>query len=773
MKNRKSIFIILFILKSMVSFSQTSNLTGTLYTIEEKTVPYANLTLQELSISTKSDANGKFNFNSVPYGEYHIYVSHDGYSNKTVKMLLDTSEKKFDIVLVKSLFETATIDVTGSFNPTDISNSTFSVTSITARTLSKIRGENIASTIQNIPGINNFSTGNSIGKPVIRGMTSQSVLIVQDGVKHESQQWGDEHAPEISLFDLDRIEILRGPASLIYGADGIGGVINIISKPMQFSSNKSLLKYGNLDLNGFSMNSEGAGNLMFGIGTENFGIKGFAGYRKGNNIKTPEGEYIVNTPEGENIIQGGILSNSSNKEFEGGAKLGYKGNFGIINAEYQNFNRELQLHDDPSEDPDATPNQKLLTNHFEASGNFYLNKNLVFEPVLSYETQSRKEFENIEDKNNDVASLNLFLKSFIGDFKLNHSFSKDISGSAGLSIETQQNQTTGIEKLIPNYSANNFGIYFMEKIEKKYYTISAGLRFDTKNENIKETVFETDEEGNPVKVAYPNDLNFNSFSGSAGIVYKPASNIDLFTNIGSGWRPPSEFDLYSDGVHEGTGRYDIGLITNNPSYNPPPERSLNFDLGTRFRSDFVNAELSFFRNQISNFIYPAPAGFTDSLSGFPVFNINQASSSFIGYEYNIQIQPVNWAIISFSGDNVKTKNVATSEPLPYTPPAKNIISVKFQEGNFGSFYNPYINFSAKIVSAQNEVYPLEVPTEGYTLFGAGFGFDFALSKAITSLDFSVSNIGNHKYTDPLSRYRYYAMAPGRSFNLKITIPFQF
>ncbi len=771
-RNYLNIFV-LFILFSQFAHSQTADISGTIYSNDENIIKYANLIIQELAIKTTSDINGNYLFSSIPYGEYHIYLTHDGYSDKTVKILIDTNNKKFDIVLVKSLFETPTIDVTGSFSPVDISNSTYSVSSISARTLSKIRGQNIANTIQNIPGVNNFSTGNSIGKPVIRGLTSQSVLVVQDGVKHESQQWGDEHAPEISLFDLERIEILRGPASLMYGADGIGGVINIISKPIQFSSMKKNITYGNFDLNGFSMNNEGILNLMLGFGSANFGVKGFAGFRQGGNIKTPEGELTVNTPEGENTIQGGVLSNSNSREFEGGFKMGFKSDFGIISAEYQNFSRELQLHDDPAEDPYATPNQKLLTNHFEVKGNLYLNENFQLEPVFSYETQSRKEFESAEDKTVDNASLNLFLKSLNADLKLNHNLTEKINGAVGLSFGTLNNQSLGEEKLIPNYNAYDFGIYLMEKMEIKHFTFSAGGRFDSKYENIKQTVFETDSSGNPLKVITPNDLNFSSFSGSAGLVYKPFNELDIFSNIGSGWRPPSEFDLYADGVHEGTGRYDIGLIVQDSLLNPDPERSLNIDLGSRIRTEYINAEISFYRNIVNNFIYPAPTGLTDPESNLPVYDITQASSTFWGYEYNIQVQPLSWMIFTFTGDYVRTKNIQTSQPLPYTPPGKNIIALKFQNNGFGSFYNPYFNISAKIVSSQNNVDPLEGTTEGYTLIDLGLGFDYILSGAIASVDFSVSNLADTKYTDHLSRYRYYAMGPARSFNLKFTVPFQF
>lgn len=773
MKRLLILFFISTVFPTLCIYSQTSDLSGTVTNENGKPVSFVNLSLSELSISTFSNSNGKYSFNSIPQGTYHISITRTGYLNKTIDVKVNSKEIKCDIEIEKSLIETPTIDVTSSFNPTEISNSTFSVTSIGPRTLSRTRSENIATTIQNVPGINNLSTGNAIGKPVIRGLTSQSVIMVHDGVKNESQQWGDEHAPEISVFDLDRIEILRGPASLIYGADGIGGVINIISKPLQFSPKSKLLTYGSLDLNGFSMNTEGAGDLMLGIGTKDFSIKGFAGYRKGKEITTPDGSLTINTPDGKRTIEGGKLSNSANNEFEGGIRLGYNGKFEMINAEWQIFNRELQLHDDPVADPDATGNQKLVTNHFEAKGSLYLSKNLQLEPILSYETQIRKEFKSIEDKNNDAATLNLDLKIFQSDLRLHHSLKNNISGTVGLSISTQDNKTLGKEKLIPNYNATNFGSYLSEKIEKKYFAFSVGVRYDNKTQDIKETIFEVDGNGNPTKTVLPRKLTFNSLSESAGFVYKPMKELNIYTNVGSGWRPPSEFDLYADGVHEGTGRFDRGLITVDSTLNPEPERSLNIDLGIRIRTKYFNGEISFFRNLINNFIYPSPTGEIDSISNLPVYDIKQAKSTFIGFEYSLQFHPVNWAILYVSGDFVETKNKVTNNPLPFTPPSKTIFELKIQKENIGKLYNPYINLGSKIVAAASRTDPLEASVEGYTLFNAGIGFDFVLTKSIASIDFSVSNLTDKKYVDHLSRYRYYAMNPGRSFNLKISVPFQF
>lgn len=738
-----------------------------------KPVSFVNLTITELSLSTLSNDKGEFSFSNIPAGVYHISTIRTGFKSSIKLVEVNSELTGIDIRIEKSLIETPVIDVTSSFAPVDIRNSTFSISSLSPRELTKQRSEILAGTIENIPGVNNFSTGSSLGKPVIRGLTSLGVIIVHDGVKHESQQWGDEHAPEISLYDLERIEILRGPASLVYGSDAIGGVVNIISKPLQYSTNKNGIFYGGIDLGGSSVNGQKTGNVSIGYGLSNWGIKSHIGYRSTGNTKTPDGTFPVNTlePETKDTIHGGTLSNSGTDEIEGGAAIGVTGDFGHIDGGFEIFNRDIQMHDS---DPDATANQKLRTNQFELSGQFNLKKNLILEPVLSYQQQARKEYESIEDKNSDLASLNLELKNFQGDLRLQHLLSKNVSGTAGVSFTSTENKTLGIEKLIPNYSSNSFGFYISEQFQFDKFTISAGARFDTKKLNIKSTVFESDSLGNTIKEVMPKKLNFDALSGSVGIVTHPSKNIDLFANLGRGWRAPSEFELFVDGEHEGTGRIERGLITLDSNANPNPESSWNIDFGIRANFKKFSASVSLFKNIINDFIYPSPAGIFDSSAMLPVFDIKQAKANFIGAEYTLQFHPFDFLLLSLNGDYVTAKNDGTGNYLPFIPPAKNILEIKFQDKQIGSsLYNPYISFSAKVVSAQTNTDPMETSTDGYTLFKAGFGFDFVLSKSIASLDFSIDNIADTKYVNHLSRYKTYALNPGRSFDLKFSMPFNF
>jgi iron complex outermembrane receptor protein len=771
----KSILILFIIFSSHIIFAQENySIKGTVTDSEtNKPVQFASLSLEDLSISTMTDVKGNFEFTNIPQGIYNIIISRTGY--KTNKAITELKENitALSFKLQKSLIETPTIDVTSSFTPIDVSSSTYSLSAITERELAKQRGEVLANTIDNIPGVNNISTGVAIGKPVIRGLTSLGVIIVHDGVKHESQQWGDEHAPEVSLYDIERIEILRGPASLVYGSDAIGGVVNIVSKPLQFSTKKNGIFYGGLDLGGYTVNDQKTGNLSLGYGMKNWGVKGHLGFRSNNNTKTPDGTFVVNTldPNAKDTIYGGRLSNSGATELETGAEFGLTGDFGHIDAGYEMFDRDIQMHD---LDPLATANQRIRTKQFELSSEFHLSKNFTLVPILSYQLHSRKEFESTEEKDLDAAVLNLDLKNFQGDLRLQHVLSKDISGTIGASFTSTKNQTLGIEKLIPNYNSSSFGIYLSEQMQKKYFTVSLGGRFDSKSLNTEYTVFETDTSGNPLKIITPRTLTFDAFTGSFGIVTHPVDNIDLFANIGRGWRAPSEFELYVDGEHEGTERIERGLITLDSTSNPKPESSWNIDLGLRANFKNISASFSFFNNTISNFIYPSPTGEFDSTAMLPVYDIKQDKGLFWGFEYTLQIQPLDFLLLSLNGDYVTAKNDATGNFLPFIPAAKNIIEMKLQEKQLGnSIYNPYFSFSTKIVSAQNNVDPLETTTDGYVLLKAGLGFDFVFSKSIASVDFSVDNLADTKYVDHLSRFKSFAMNPGRSFNLKLSMPFNF
>lgn len=772
-KQIKAIFLFAFLCSIVQSQTLPSNnlFKGFVKDENDRPLEFVSVVIEDLGLISSTNSKGMFYFGNVSSGDYLLTFKRNGYQSRSLEVDFSGIDTMLSITMTESLIETPVIDVTGSFNAVDISKSTFSITELNSRNITKLRSQTLAETIQNIPGISNISTGPGIGKPVIRGLGSQSVLIVHDGVKHESQSWGDEHGPELSLFDLERIEVLRGPASLIYGADGIGGVINVISKPLMFSGKKHAIFYGDAVLGGFSGDEQLLGSLGLGVGSKKFGLKGHLGYRNTGNVKTPEGTFLVNTPEGTKEITGGVLSNSSSKEFQAGANLGVNGSFGNVNLGFETFRRELGIHEDPAEDPEATLTQKMNTSQVSIESSFDLSPGFQIKPVFSFQLQDRKEFETKADVESDNYALYLRLGTFDASLKLDHQLSKCLGGTIGTSFTYQKNETLADEKLIPNYYANTVGIYLLEKFIIGDLTLSAGTRLDSKNLNIKETVFETDSAGIPVKVLNPDMINFSSVTGSFGIVYSPVKLLNIYANAGRGWRPPSEFELYVDGVHEGAGRFERGLKSLDPYSVPEPEESINIDLGIRLNYKALRIELSAYRNLVDNFIYPSPTG--DTLEGNPVFDIKQSRSTFIGYEYSVQYQPLKWLVLNVSGDFVRTENNATGNPLPFTPPMKNIFEFKLQKHSWGMLLNPYFRISAKVISPQSKTDPLEAKTDGYILLNGGIGFDFEFAKSAASVDLIVTNFADIKYVDHLSRYKGYALNPGRSFSLQLSVPFRF
>ena len=259
---------------------------------------------------------------------------------------------------------------------------------------------------------------------------------------------------------------------------------------------------------------------------------------------------------------------------EGGATFGYRGDFGYIDAGFETYDREIQMY---KSDPTSTGSQKLNTNQIVLNGNINLGEKFHLEPVISYQIHSRKEYETAYDKEIDEPELYWKLNTFQGDIRLHYDQSRNFTGTFGIAVMDMVNKSLGTEKLIPNFHTAGFGVYAMEKYNTERFTVSGGLRFDVKNVNIRNTIMEEDTSGAAAHEITPRSIDFNALSGSLGLVYRPSDKIDIFTNIGRGWRSPSEYEMYVDGVHEGTNRYERGLITLDPSASPTIESSLNID----------------------------------------------------------------------------------------------------------------------------------------------------------------------------------------------------
>jgi iron complex outermembrane receptor protein len=732
--------VLIFAIVAGPSFAEPSaslqSLSGTVLNEKQSPLANVNVTIPALKRGTTTDVAGKFTFDKLPAAIYVVAISQIGYRSETRTVNLTNGDATLTVTLHVSPLTMSTVTVTAKPQPTDVLTTPQAVAVLEGAQLNQLRGQTIIQSLEKSPGVSLYTTGAGIAKPVIRGLTSQRVLVVTDGVRQEGQQWGDEHGPEIDALDVDRIEVVRGPNSVLYGSDALGGVINIIKVEIPSASAGAPQLGGNFLLNGFSNNNQGAGALSL------YGASGIWGYRA--NLSLRDGS-DVRTPDGK-------LFNSGGNEHNGSGMLGLQGDWGSVSADYSRFNEKLQIHEDPAEDPEATPFQKIQHDKV------HLHANLPF-PALRLEVNGgwqqnhRREFEEIDATD---PALNLILKTTSVEVKAHHQPLGSTFGTIGLSLLRQKNETLGEEKLIPAYTTTNVAGFIYEETHIQEMSFSAGLRYDTRNLEVTAN----EDLGVPAQTR-----DYHAVTGTVGAVWRAAEPLAFALNVGRGWRSPVAYELFVNGVHEGTVRFDIGDST------LQPETSLNFDLSARFATARVQGEITGFHNRINRFIFASPTGEIDPESGFDNYQLKQADATLVGAELSLQAQAANWLILEGGADFVRGANDQTDQPLPLMPANRIKLGARLTGTAWGKLANPYIAFNSKVMLAQNRIEAYETKTGGYTLFDLGAGVEIPAGAQKVSVDLAVENLFDKAYRDHLNRYKAYALNPGRNVTLKASVPF--
>lgn len=633
------------------------------------------------------------------------------------------------------------ITITAKPQPSNALTAPQSVTVIEGRDLDQVRGQTVTDALQNVPGVSAFTTGVGISKPVIRGLTSQRVLMVADGIRQEFQQWGDEHAAILDPFQVDRVEVLRGPNSLLYGSDALGGIIAFSRAALPDASQGAPKLAGKIDLNYFSNNQQSAGGLAL------FGASGPLAYRfsvsgrDGDNFEAPESE----------------VSNSAAKDKNGSGTIGFKKEWGQFEVDYSRVDQEVQL---PEEDPAKTPFQKLKNDQVSFRAALPVGAAKV-EALYAYQKNEREEYE---EENADEAALNFITKNNTVELKAHHAPVGPLKGTFGVSIHNQDLISDKEEQLIPSFESDVLGAYLYEEVAVNKLTFSAGLRGDTQKLDIQ---------ANDSLGVVAQEKKYNQVTGALGAVWHAAEPLAFALNVGRGYRSPTAFELYSNGEHEGTGRFEVG------DADLKPERSLNIDLATRYSTKRVKAEVAVFRNKINEFIYVEPTGTTFDdpdtveIEETPIFDYKQADATLIGGEVSVETDVTEWLALNAGYDIVRGENDLTNEDLPLIPADRFRAGIKFQAQKLGSLLErSYIGAGARVIRNQNRIDLNETETPGYTLWDVSAGTEIKVGDSHLSLDLGVENLGDKEYFDHLSRNKTVGIFnPGRNIFVKASLPF--
>jgi iron complex outermembrane receptor protein len=725
-------------------------LTGTV--TDTAGVPLADVRVHVLEVGrgTTTDQAGKFALAALPSGTYGVAFSRIGYAPVVQRVTIGAEEATLTVAMRPSAVELPEVQVTASPRVTTALSSPQPTSILDRDHLRVAQAPSLGETINGLAGVHSINEGPAIGKPVIRGLSSTRVLVLDNGQRIETQGWGDEHSPNIETADAERIEVIRGPASVLYGSDALGGVINVVKRDLPDAIGRAPLLGGGLSAAYSTNNQQPDGTARLEGASGGLAFRTSLTGRTSDDFGTPLGDVF----------------NTGNRAVAGDGSLGYRGGWGSVRADLSYRDEKPELHDDAA----ATPFQRIGDTRGGVTANLPIGTSRL-EVITGFERNRRREFE--EAGADEVAS-GLLATSYKGDVRFHHAPLGRLSGIVGAQTFFDDFTVSGADQhLIPSNRTAAVGLYGFEQLDLDRWTLSFGGRYDYRHLDV------TADPPPPVGTATPAQTRrYHSVVGNFGALFHVSEPVALVLNVGRGFRAPQPIELFANGVHEGTIEYNVG----NPDLRN--ETSINTDLALRVQSGRVSMELGAFANYINNYIYFRPTGAFDSPSGgpedpcsdpdnfscFQKFQAVQGNARLTGFEFSTEYHPTPYLHLSGTADYTRGQNRSTDQPLPLVPPFRATYSAQLEGKGNGFFRGPYVSVGGESNAHQSKLDPDDISPSGYTLVNMGAGVALTAGPQVVHLDLTLRNAFDKQYQSFLCRYKFatdpIVLDPGRNLTVR-------
>lgn len=778
-------------------------------------LPGAIVYFPDLKNGTSVKADGSFEINNLPRTKTLVQVKLIGY--KTFIKTIDLAETPvLNIDLEESVVEANEVVVTGVSKATEIKRNPIPMAFIDSKYLTENTATNIIDALAKVPGVNALSTGPNVSKPFIRGLGYNRILTLFDGVRQESQQWGDEHGIEVDQFLIERIEVVKGPASLIYGSDALAGVVNLLpANPLPEGSIK-----GSIQTNYQSNNGLRAASFAMAGNTNGFIWGMRASHKEATNFQNKYDGRVFNTGFKENDLNAYIGLNR---------KWGYSHlNFSLYDTEQEipdgsrdsstrKFTKQISEEDtirpivSDKELNSYTINaihQRVQHYRIFSSSNFIVGHGKLA-LRLGYQQSIRREYAHPQQPT--IAGLYLNMQTVSYDLKYYFPEKNGWEGTIGTNGMYQSNNVTaGTEFVIPSYNLLDLAPFVFVKKNSGKLDLAFGARYDARSFQNSElyvtnnpiTGFEmaTSDTGGAIKRFANYKHTFSGFSGSGGLTYNITEKLMIKANVARGYRAPNISELSAKGVHPGTGFEQLG------DANFKPEFSFQQDIGIFFDSEHISASTEVFNNILDNYIFNqklqsffgGDSVYKEAGNNYPVFKFRQTKAQLYGGEARIDIHPhpLDWLHFENSVSLVYALNKGgngavindSNKYIPFIPPlhTNSELIAEFKK-KVSCFSNIYLKVGMQYYASQNRAFLFnntETKTLGYTLIDAGFGTDVTTKKRrkLFTIGIFGTNLADVAYQSNMSRLKYFDNYPvngsgrsgiysmGRNFSFKLTIP---
>ncbi len=753
-------------------------------------LPQAAVSIEKTQLYAISHADGAFEFKALCPGHYAIRITYIGYEDQHDEITIPFSGvREFRMKPSSTVLQDVVIE-----GNVEARSATQATVLLEAQDLEALHGKPLGESLKEIPGVNALQTGPSIFKPVIDGLHSQRILILNNGIRQEGQQWGVEHAPEVDPFIASSIEVIKGAETVRYGSAAMGGVIMINPPPLHQTEKIG----GELNVGLLSNNRMGVFSGLFeGTLAEGSGWS----WRLQSSVKKG-GDY--HAPRYN-------LSNTGVKEFNFSGALGFQDarrgaeiylssfntELGILRAAHTGNLSDIQYsirtgrpwYEDDFTYKIASPRQRIHHHLLKLSAHQQVRNLGKISILYGGQYDFRNEFDIRRSSRNAHPSLSLKLISHVLDVSLDHEHATH-SGSVGINgtfkVNTNDTEETGVRPLLPDYGQASGGIFFVEKWKSHKWILEAGARYDFQHLQVL-TFIDNRELIKP-------EFNFSFLSGSVGATVLFNPRLRLLSNFGISSRPPHVSELYSEGLHHGTASIEEGLMRKDGQVYTEQsmikkELSRKWINTLQYTDEVVTADFSVYYNDIHNYVYIRPTGTRLTVRGyFPVFQYEQTDALLTGADAAVKWKLSDRITFNSKFSYIYARDNRLDDVLIFIPPTQFQNGLTFSWPEVGKLKDFYVGVSVPVTLEQKRapvvVEPQEIGDEvpdrifdfapaprGYALLNARLGFKLPVGEHSININLSGENLLNTSYRNYMNRLRYYAEDVGSNLILRLSYSF--
>lgn len=723
-----------------------------------------------------TDTSGAFNFKELKPGAYTLAFEASGFKAGLQKVILPGNANHLKIALQENATQLGEVEVTAQKQQPV---STLAHSELNENELKKDKGKSLGQLLEQIPGVSAVQSGPTLSKPAIHGLSGNRVLLMNNGVRQEGQQWGDDHAPELDPNNAGSITVVKGAASVRYGSDALGGVV--LMDPPPLPQEKSIR--GSIGILGTSNGRKGSvdGDIEGAFGKKPQGLLSWrlqGTLKQAGNFRTPH--YF--------------LDNTGTKEGSYTAQLGYQWKKLNLSADYSSYNSKIgifsgsevgnaaelatayQQRNHPTTADSFTYKiaggyQQINHDILKLGADYTFANNGKLSLTYAWQKDLRQEYSSDPHYGADSTLLTIpddwfHLITNTVDLVYTEPYREGFSGSFGLSGHTNINQYLGLEArpLIPNYQDLGAGMFAIERYSREKWLVEGGLRYDYLQRKVDAPELTTTDKSQ-------GEYAFHNVTGTLGATYHFNNHFLANVNFGMGWRPPGAEEMFIYGVHSSAAQFAMGdsLLQIEQSYNT--------SLSLNYHTDKLKVAVAFYNNEINNFIYLNPIGIRQiDGNAYHAFQYVQDNVQLLGADISAQWELLPALAFSTKTSLLRATNKTRDGGLINMPPAKFQNGLTFHLDEFGKLKQPYFSLENVSVLKQNYIVAdqrelLPPPPPGYSIWNINMGCKFPIGKNNLDINFAVDNLTNKVYSDYLNQFRYFAYDLGINFALRASFSF--